>query len=53
MYLRYLQIVNYKNMKATRFEFGKGANTIIGENDSGKSNALTAMRRIDIERGKE
>lgn len=44
MYLKYLQIVNYKNLKSTRFEFSKGANTIIGENDSGKSNALTAMR---------
>lgn len=44
MYLKYLQIVNFKNLKATRFEFAKGANTIIGENDSGKSNALTAMR---------
>ncbi|MDY0288952.1 MAG: AAA family ATPase [Sphaerochaeta sp.] len=44
MYLKYLQIVNYKNLKSARFEFAKGANTIIGENDSGKSNALTAMR---------
>ena len=44
MYLRYLQIVNYKNLKSVRFEFSKGANTIIGENDSGKSNALTALR---------
>jgi predicted ATP-dependent endonuclease of OLD family len=44
MYLKYLQIVNYKNLKSARFEFSKGANTIIGENDSGKSNALTAMR---------
>lgn len=44
MYLKYVQIVNYKNLKKTRFEFGKGANTIIGENDSGKSNAMTAMR---------
>lgn len=44
MYLKYFQIVNYKNLKNARFEFGKGANTIIGENDSGKSNAVTAMR---------
>ena len=44
MYLKYLQIVNYKNLKSARFEFSKGANTIIGENDSGKSNALTALR---------
>lgn len=44
MYLKYIQIVNFKNLKSARFEFAKGANTIIGENDSGKSNALTAMR---------
>ena len=44
MYLKYLQIVNYKNLRKARFEFGKGANTVIGENDSGKSNAMTAMR---------
>lgn len=44
MYLKYLQIVNFKNLKSARFEFSKGANTIIGENDSGKSNALTALR---------
>ena len=41
MYLKYVQIVNFKNLKNVRFEFSKGANTIIGENDSGKSNALT------------
>ena len=44
MYLKYIQIVNFKNLKKARFEFAKGANTIIGENDSGKSNALTAIR---------
>ena len=44
MYLKYIQIVNFKNLKNVRFEFSKGANTLIGENDSGKSNALTAMR---------
>jgi len=44
MYLKYIQIRNFKNLKSARFEFSKGANTIIGENDSGKSNALTAIR---------
>lgn len=44
MFLKYIQIINYKNSKASRFEFSKGANTIIGENDTGKTNALTAMR---------
>ena len=44
MYLKYLQIKNFKNLPAARFEFSKGANTIIGENDAGKSNAMTALR---------
>lgn len=44
MYLKYVQITNFRNLKATRFNFAEGANTIIGENDVGKSNAVTAMR---------
>lgn len=44
MYLKYLQIVNFKNLRNVRFEFDKGVNTVTGENDSGKSNAMTAMR---------
>ena len=44
MFLKYLQIVNYKNLKSTRFSFVEGVNTVIGENDSGKSNAMTALR---------
>lgn len=44
MYLKYLQLVNYKNFKSSKFDFAKGANTIVGENDSGKSNAMTALR---------
>lgn len=46
MYLNHMQIVNYKNLKATRFQFSQGANTIVGENDSGKSNAMTAIRML-------
>lgn len=44
MYLKSIQIVNYKNLKNAKLTFGRGANTVIGENDSGKSNAMTAMR---------
>lgn len=44
MYLKYVQIVNFRNLNASRFQFNEGANTIIGENDAGKSNAVTAMR---------
>ena len=43
MYLKYIQIVNYKNLKSSVFKFDKGANTIIGENDSGKSNAIEGI----------
>ncbi|MEX1028651.1 MAG: AAA family ATPase [Paenibacillaceae bacterium] len=46
VYLKYLQIVNYKNLKSVRFNFSQGANTILGENDSGKSNAVTALRLL-------
>lgn len=44
MFLKYLQIVNFRNLSSARFEFSAGANTIVGENDSGKSNAMTALR---------
>jgi putative ATP-dependent endonuclease of the OLD family len=44
LFLNYLQIVNYKNLSATKFSFVEGVNTVIGENDSGKSNAMTALR---------
>ena len=44
MYLKYVQIVNYKNLKSSVLNFNKGANTIVGENDSGKSNAMNAVR---------
>ena len=44
MYLKYIQIVNFRNNKSGVFEFNKGANTVIGENDSGKTNAMTAIR---------
>lgn len=46
MNLSKLQIVNYRNYRATTFNFKEGTNTIIGENDSGKSNALSALRMI-------
>jgi predicted ATP-dependent endonuclease of OLD family len=39
-----MQIVNFKNLKQTQFRFTKGTNSIIGENDSGKSNAMEALR---------
>ncbi|KMT59978.1 ATP-dependent nuclease [Paenilisteria newyorkensis] len=44
MYLSNLKIKNFRNYKSGNFNFKKGTNTIIGENDAGKSNALTALR---------
>lgn len=44
MYLKYVQAVNFRNNRNCVFEFGKGANTVIGENDVGKTNAMTAIR---------
>ena len=35
MYLKYIQIVNFRNLLSSKFQFDEGANTIIGENDSG------------------
>ena len=44
MYLSRLKITNFRNYRFSTFDFKNGVNTIIGENDSGKSNALTALR---------
>ena len=44
MYLNSLQLCNFRNFKSSNFIFKNGANTIIGENDTGKSNAITALR---------
>lgn len=46
MYLREVQIRNYKNFLKERFLFQKGVNVIIGENDSGKTNLMQAIRLI-------
>lgn len=44
MYLKRIEIVNYKNLKNCYLDFSEGVNTIIGENDSGKSNIINAIR---------
>lgn len=44
MYLRNIQIVNYKNFINVNANFETGSNTVIGENDSGKSNFMEAIR---------
>lgn len=46
MYISSLEITNFRNFKNTKFHFTQGVNTLIGENSSGKSNALYAIRLL-------
>jgi len=46
MFLSGLQFANFRNFRSACFEFKAGANTIIGENDSGKSNAIAGLRML-------
>lgn len=46
MYISSLKIRNFRNFSNSRFNFNKGVNTILGENGSGKSNALFALRLL-------
>ncbi|RON53107.1 ATP-dependent nuclease [Pseudomonas frederiksbergensis] len=46
MHISKLTLVNYRNFKNTTLQFQRGVNTIIGENGSGKSNILRAIRLL-------
>lgn len=46
MYISKLTLINYRNFKNTTLRFQRGVNTIIGENGSGKSNILRAIRLL-------
>jgi putative ATP-dependent endonuclease of the OLD family len=46
MYLKEMQLRNFRNFSKERFLFQKGINVVIGENDSGKTNALHAIRLV-------
>ncbi|OFT17293.1 ATP-dependent endonuclease [Klebsiella sp. HMSC22F09] len=46
MHISKLTLVNYRNFKNTSLQFHKGVNTVIGENGSGKSNILRAIRLL-------
>lgn len=46
MYIREVQIRNFKNFHKSRFLFNRGVNVILGENDSGKSNFFHAIRVV-------
>ena len=46
MYISKLSIRNYRNFRNVSLSFQKGVNTIIGENGSGKTNLLVALRLL-------
>ncbi len=46
MYISKLSLRNYRNFRNETVGFVRGVNTIIGENASGKSNLLTAIRYL-------
>ena len=46
MHISQLRIRHFRNFLNARFAFCKGVNTLIGENGSGKTNALHALRLL-------
>ena len=46
MHITELRIRNFRNFLSARFRFQNGLNTLIGENGSGKTNVLHALRLI-------
>ena len=46
MHISKLTLINYRNFRNTTLNFKRGVNTIIGENGSGKSNILRAIRLL-------
>lgn len=46
MYISSLKIRNFRNFLSSELLFKKGVNTILGENGSGKTNALFALRLL-------
>ncbi len=46
MHISKLTLINYRNFKNTSLHFQRGVNTVIGENGSGKSNILRAIRLL-------
>lgn len=46
MYISKLSVRNFRNFRNVTLQFQKGVNTIIGENGSGKTNILHALRLL-------
>lgn len=46
MYIRKLIVKNYKSIKDETFIFNKGINVLVGKNNAGKSNIVSALNEI-------
>ncbi len=46
MHISRLRLRNFRNFRNAEFRFSEGVNTLIGENASGKTNALQAIRLL-------
>lgn len=46
MYIKKLIIKNYKSIKDEIFEFNKGVNVLVGKNNAGKSNIVSALNEV-------
>lgn len=46
MYIKKLIIKNFKSIKEETFEFNKGINVLVGKNNSGKSNIVSALNEV-------
>ena len=46
MHISKMMLINFRNFRNTTLRFKLGVNTIIGENGSGKSNILHAIRLL-------
>lgn len=46
MHISTLRIRHFRNFFNARFKFQKNVNTLVGENGSGKTNALYALRLL-------
>ena len=48
MYLKNLNLVNFKNYQQVEFELEPGVNCFVGKNGSGKTNVLDAVHYLSM-----
>ena len=46
MYISMLVVKNYKSIKDETFKFNKGINVLVGKNNAGKSNIVSALNEV-------